>query len=60
MLIAPLGIWLALRLIPDELMEEFRKVASRFSEQPASFAGMMLVAALWLAIIAIAGLFALE
>ena len=51
-IIVPLGIWLALRFIPDQLMIEFRETASSQSERPASvYAAVAIVAivAIWLA-----------
>ena len=48
LLIVPAGIWLAVRLIPPALLEEFRSVAiSR--ERPRSLAGAIAVGVVWLA-----------
>ena len=57
LLIVPLGIWLAVRLIPDALMEEFRKLAERVERRPVSRGGMIVVIAIWLFVAALAGLF---
>ena len=56
LLIVPAGIWLTLRLIPGELMEEFRRTAARFAERPTSLAGTLVIVAAWLAAVAVAGL----
>lgn len=46
LVIVPLGIMLAIRLIPRDLMAEFRDRA-RGTRRPVSRAGMALVVALW-------------
>ncbi|HEY6630160.1 MAG TPA: YkvA family protein [Rhizobiaceae bacterium] len=54
LLIVPLGIWLAARLVPNDLMQEFRAEAERLEARPVSRAGALLIVALW---VAAAGLF---
>ena len=49
LLLVPMGIWLAVRLIPAELLEEFRAAAVA-RERPRSLAGAAVVAAVWLAL----------
>jgi uncharacterized membrane protein YkvA (DUF1232 family) len=49
LLIVPLGILLAVWLIPDALMAEFRAEAARRAEQPGSRAGAVAIVALWVA-----------
>lgn len=49
LLIVPLGIMLAVALIPEPLMAEFRAEAARRESRPASLAGAAMVAAIWLA-----------
>ena len=46
--ILPLGIMLAVRLVPAELMAEFRREADKVSACPASRAGAAMIIALWL------------
>lgn len=48
-IIVPLGILLAVRMIPATLMAEFRHAAALRSERPVSRAGLAVVAALWVA-----------
>ena len=48
LLIVPLGILLVVKLIPAELMEEFRREAARH-DRPVSRTGLALVVALWVA-----------
>jgi uncharacterized membrane protein YkvA (DUF1232 family) len=48
LIIVPLGILLALRLVPPDLMAEFRREADGLGERPASRAGAAMVVALWL------------
>ena len=53
LLLVPAGIWLAVRLIPAELLEEFR-AAALARERPRSLAGALAVAAIWLAMAGLA------
>jgi len=48
-ILVPLGIALAVRMIPAELMAEFREEAARRAKRPRSWAGAVMVGALWLA-----------
>jgi uncharacterized membrane protein YkvA (DUF1232 family) len=47
--IVPLGIIAAVKLVPDELMQEFRARAAESGRRPASYAGAIGVATLWIA-----------
>lgn len=49
LLIVPLGIMLAVRLIPAPLMSEFRAAASQREQRPVSRAGLVFIVAVWLA-----------
>jgi uncharacterized membrane protein YkvA (DUF1232 family) len=49
LLIVPVGIWIAVRLVPTELMDEFRAAAEKVEARPRSRAGAFLVVAVWLA-----------
>ncbi len=49
LILLPLGIWLALRLIPPELMAEHRLAAKAIAERPVSRRAAFAIAALWLA-----------
>ena len=57
LLLVPLGIWLALMLIPAPLKAEFRERAARLAERPNSTVGLLFVFAIWLALAALLGLF---
>jgi uncharacterized membrane protein YkvA (DUF1232 family) len=48
LLIVPAGIWLAVRLIPAGLLEEFR-AAALARERPRSLVGAVVVVVVWLA-----------
>lgn len=48
LLIVPLGIMLAIRLVPEPLMAEFRAEAARRAERPTSRAGLAAILAIWL------------
>lgn len=48
LVVVPLGIWLVVRLIPPDLMQEFRADAARMQAKPISHAGALIVIALWI------------
>ncbi|TAV89077.1 YkvA family protein [Rhizobium leguminosarum] len=48
LLIVPLGIMLAIRLVPVEVMNELRAEATRRIERPSSRAGLIFILAVWL------------
>ena len=50
LLIVPAGIWLAVRMIPAALLEEFR-AAALAREPPRSLAGAVAIGLVWLAAI---------
>ncbi|MCZ8153612.1 MAG: DUF1232 domain-containing protein [Rhodobacteraceae bacterium] len=54
LLIVPLGILLAIRLIPPDLMTEFRTRADQHA-RPVSRAGAIVIIALWIAALAATG-----
>jgi uncharacterized membrane protein YkvA (DUF1232 family) len=48
LLIVPLGIWFAIRLIPPSLLAEHREAAmARQQQRPASWVGAAIILALW-------------
>jgi uncharacterized membrane protein YkvA (DUF1232 family) len=57
LIIVPFGILLAVRLIPAELMVEFRAQAQRRVSRPRSLAGLFLIVAIWLLLAALVGWF---
>lgn len=48
LVVLPLGILLAVRLVPADLMVEFREEANRWGERPTSRAGAAVIVVLWL------------
>lgn len=54
-ILIPAGIWLMLRLIPDEVFAEHRAAAEIASHRPVSCLGAAIVVLLWLAILASLG-----
>ncbi len=55
LILVPLGILLAIRLVPHALMSEFRLAAEQRSTRPASRAGLAFILAIWLACIIFIG-----
>ena len=49
LILLPLGIWLAISLVPDEVMAECRANASAILQRPTSRAGMIAIIVLWIA-----------
>nr|WP_250808971.1 YkvA family protein [Neorhizobium tomejilense] len=47
LLIVPLGIVLAIRLVPAPLMSEFRAEAERWAERPTSRTGLAFILFIW-------------
>ena len=47
LIIVPLGIWLVVSLIPDEVMVECRAKADAAGQRPTSRAGMITIFVLW-------------
>ena len=53
LVVVPLGILLAVKLVPPDLMAEFREEARRRCENPTDRAGAAIVVALWLLLAAL-------
>lgn len=49
LILLPLGIWLAISLVPDEVMAECRAKAGAVLQRPISRAGMIAIIVLWIA-----------
>jgi len=49
LIIVPLGLWLVISLIPDELMAEYRIRADEAASKPSSMGGMIAIVLLWIA-----------
>ncbi|MFS2149861.1 YkvA family protein [Rhizobium sp. Rhizsp42] len=56
LLIVPLGIMLAVRLIPSDVMAELRADAAARLERPTSRAGLIVILAIWLCCIIFVGM----
>lgn len=52
LVLVPLGIWLVLRLIPDEVMADARARAAEAERPGRSLAGLSIVIGVWLAVAA--------
>lgn len=60
LVILPLGIFVAIRLIPEPLMDEFRVAASKPYGRPVSWIGGAFVVLLWITITTTAGWFVMR
>jgi uncharacterized membrane protein YkvA (DUF1232 family) len=48
LIIVPLGIWLVLSLIPDEVMTEYRAKASEAAQRPVSKGAAIMIMTIWI------------
>jgi uncharacterized membrane protein YkvA (DUF1232 family) len=48
LIILPLGIWLVLSLIPEEVMAEYRAIADEAATRPQSRFAAMMIIAIWI------------
>lgn len=55
LLIVPLGLWIAARMIPRVLMAEFRAEAADLAERPVSRKAAAAIVAIWLAVLVLLG-----
>jgi uncharacterized membrane protein YkvA (DUF1232 family) len=55
LIIVPLGIWLVIALIPEDVMREYRAMASAAARRPVSKAAAIIVVALWISGAALLG-----
>jgi uncharacterized membrane protein YkvA (DUF1232 family) len=55
LIIVPLGIWLVIALIPDDVMREYRAMASAATQRPVSKAAAIIIVALWISGAALLG-----
>ena len=49
LLLVPAGIWIAVRMIPEPLMLQFRQEATRRAERPSSYVAAAAIALVWFA-----------
>ena len=59
LIIVPLGIWLVIALIPEDVMREYRAMASAAPQRPVSKAAALVIVALWISGAALLGWIAL-
>ncbi len=60
LLLVPLGIALALRMVPAEVMAECRKQAERIAARPSSWGVAALIVLLWLSLLILAAWWAIR
>src|SRR5206468_8074673 len=59
LIIVPLGIWLVIALIPEEIMREHRATANAAAQRPVGNTAAIVIGALWLSGAALLGWIAL-
>ncbi|HXO70284.1 MAG TPA: YkvA family protein, partial [Bradyrhizobium sp.] len=55
LIIVPLGIWLVIALIPEDVMREYRAMAVAAAPRPVSKAAAIIIVALWISGAALLG-----
>jgi uncharacterized membrane protein YkvA (DUF1232 family) len=55
LIVVPLGIWLVIALIPEDLMREYRAMASAAAQPPVSKAAAIITVAVWISGAALLG-----
>ena len=60
LIIVPLGIWLALKLIPEEVMTEHRRTAEEAVHKPVSYVVTALIVIAWLLAVVLTGWLAVK
>lgn len=55
LLLIPIGVWLALMLIPSDVMAECRARAEQMDTRPVSNIGALVIVAIWVAVAVLAG-----
>lgn len=55
LVLVPLGLWLAVRLIPAEVMEDCRARGEDLAAKPASLTAAVVIVLIWLVALAAAG-----
>ena len=61
LILLPAGIWLALRLIPPDVMTDLRRAAGeRLARAPSSWTGGVVIVLLWMAVAVWAGRWLLD
>jgi uncharacterized membrane protein YkvA (DUF1232 family) len=55
LIVVPLGIWLVIALIPEDLMREYRTVANAAAQPPVSKAAAIITVAVWISGAALLG-----
>jgi len=52
-LLLPLGLWVAYRMIPAPVLQDYRAEAERETERPVSWTGAIVIGCIWLVLLAI-------
>ena len=52
-ILLPLGIYIAIRMIPNDVLEQFREQAKQMEDKPKSYAAAVGIVLLWIAIAAL-------
>lgn len=48
LIFVPLGLWLTIKMMPAELMADFRRRATDMGPRPKSYAGLVFIGVIWL------------
>lgn len=59
-LLVPVGLWIAMRMVPDEVIEDCRAQATQVSERPTSTMAALIIVVIWMGTAAAIGWMAYE
>ena len=48
LILVPIGVWMVIKLIPAQVLDDARESASQLEAKPVSHAGLAIIVALWL------------
>ncbi len=48
LILVPIGVWLVVKLIPEDVLSDAREAAARLEGKPVSYVGLAFIVALWL------------
>ena len=47
-LLVPIGLWIAMRMVPDDVIEDCRAQATQLTERPSSRAAVLTIVVIWM------------
>ncbi len=54
-LLVPMGLWIAMRMVPDDVIEDCREQATQLTERPTSRMAALAIVVIWMGTAAVIG-----